>query len=719
MAYDPAANETILFGGYGINSHGALYGLVNSTWAYRNGSWTNLTPTIGTAPYPVDLMSLAYDAADGYLVGWGGEYSANCPAPFPSCNQTWAFQHDRWRALPTTHTPPSVGVSAPMVYDAADGYILLYDGYFGETWGFLAGNWTQLYAANSPSEPQFGHPVQGERMAYDAADQQAILYGSWGNNSTWGFSGGAWNVVNTTVAPHTLAGHGMTFDGSENYILLYGGQNESDVNANFSNVTWTFRAGNWTEAMTPGLAAGLTQFELAYDPKLNGSMALAYDGTTWLWAVHPPISEVLVNASTLATDTGLPVSFSARITGGVAPYMYAWTFGDGSTNASARPVHSFTGSGTFHVVLHVTDRNGQTRSGNSTVLVHPMAVATFLATPNPTDAGLATLFSLAPSGGDGRYGYAWVFGDGASSTTENPSHIYAGPGSFTARGWANDSLGQSAAGSLSILVRPALHVLNISAEPNPVDLARPVNFSARVVGGTTPYTYAWFFGDGGTGGNLANITHLFTTNGPFVSVVRVVDALGATSQAEVNLTVRLNASIFANVSGGLAPLPVRFQAEATGGVPGYTYAWTFGDGSSSQAALVSHEFQTAGSYRVTLQVHDVSGHRANASTVVRVQPAVIIGGLHTVPAGSLVPLLLEISLIAGVVAAVIIALALRRRGSSGSTASGGADPTSPYEPYMAAGRARDGIGESPPARPAPRRSPTDPEPSGDHLGDLF
>src|SRR4029077_17850821 len=106
----------------------------NDTWSYGGGKWTNLTSTAGPAPPPVLGLLMTYDAADGYVVAWGGSsdfdsYVVPCNGnSFSMCNATWAFQSGHWRELPTRTASPATacGDSASMTYDAAARYVLLW-----------------------------------------------------------------------------------------------------------------------------------------------------------------------------------------------------------------------------------------------------------------------------------------------------------------------------------------------------------------------------------------------------------------------------------------------------------------------------------------------------------------------------------------------------------------------------------------------------------------
>ena len=103
----------LLFGGLWTG-----YQVLNDTWKYSRGSWTNLTATAGTAPAArcCDAMG---DQPNGGVVLYGGE------APYVGTvyGDTWTFQGGHWS--PSSARGPVAAAETNMEYDAADGYLLL------------------------------------------------------------------------------------------------------------------------------------------------------------------------------------------------------------------------------------------------------------------------------------------------------------------------------------------------------------------------------------------------------------------------------------------------------------------------------------------------------------------------------------------------------------------------------------------------------------------
>jgi PKD repeat protein len=66
---------------------------------------------------------------------------------------------------------------------------------------------------------------------------------------------------------------------------------------------------------------------------------------------------------------GAETTFTAVVGGGVAPFIYTWTFGDDGTAVGNPVTHTFTVSGTIPVTLMVTNDYGA-----STPMIKPVIV---------------------------------------------------------------------------------------------------------------------------------------------------------------------------------------------------------------------------------------------------------------------------------------------------------------------------------------------------------
>lgn len=85
--------------------------------------------------------------------------------------------------------------------------------------------------------------------------------------------------------------------------------------------------------------------------------------------IYPAMS-VTISANPTQGNNPLDVSFSSSVTGGSGSYTYSWNFGDGATDTSANPAHTYNSVGSYTVRLSVTDAaNAQVLSNQITITV--------------------------------------------------------------------------------------------------------------------------------------------------------------------------------------------------------------------------------------------------------------------------------------------------------------------------------------------------------------
>ena len=391
--------------------------------------------------------------------------------------------------------------------------------------------------------------------------------------------------------------------------------------------SWDFGDGNFGVGATPSHTYLVTGSYTATVTVTDSGGQVA-SASTLLIKVAPQLTATANGAPSIG-DAPLVVQFSATAGGGLAPFSYAWSFGDGATSASQNPAHSFSAAGSYNPTLTVTDANGVSVSANAaTVIVNPAPVATASAGVGAGDAPLAVSFTGSASGGTLPYSYAWSFGDGATSSSQNPGHTYTAPGTFSALLTVTDAAGLTARAAAVTITVNASPTVSVSASPSRGDAPVAVGFTGSASGGTAPYSYSWAFGDGQTGSGVTP-SHTYTSASSYTATVTVTDGVGghASRQVAVMVSPQLVVTGTGNPATGQAPLTVGLDGAAAGGKAPYYFTWDLGDGSKTSAHAVSHVYG-AGSFTATLIVSDSNGGSATARVLILVagSPAQVSAG---------------------------------------------------------------------------------------------
>jgi len=142
----------------------------------------------------------------------------------------------------------------------------------------------------------------------------------------------------------------------------------------------------------------------------------------------------------------------------VSPYTYSWNFGDGSYWVYQNPSHTYTAAGEYTATLTVTDslRANVRASVNITVTAEPAELgAVASASPQSGAPPLVVTFTGDAEGGTAPYSFRWNFGDGGSSSAQNPTHTYSTSGSYSSTLTVTDAASDTATSTITITVSTA------------------------------------------------------------------------------------------------------------------------------------------------------------------------------------------------------------------------------------------------------------------------
>ncbi len=165
---------------------------------------------------------------------------------------------------------------------------------------------------------------------------------------------------------------------------------------------------------------------------LGGNMAAGAEGAESQYIVIldiptgiPPVADF-----TMSTDMGeapLVVNFQDQSTGYITSWN--WDFGDGESSTEQNPSHTFQYVDTFKVTLTVNSSDGTDSKSDTVIVTEAVPVAKFGADVMEGPVPLTVQFSDSSSGNI--ESWLWEFGDGESSSEQNPSHQYTSADTFT------------------------------------------------------------------------------------------------------------------------------------------------------------------------------------------------------------------------------------------------------------------------------------------------
>ena len=341
-----------------------------------------------------------------------------------------------------------------------------------------------------------------------------------------------------------------------------------------------------------------------------------------------------VNWSFNATNAtaGVSTPFVAVPSGGMPPYNFTWSFGDGSTAYGRAAAHTYaTGSRSYNVTLVVTDAGNDSQTLTATLPVLPALAAWIAATGLAGSAPYNVTFSGSAEYGSGPpYTYSWSFGDGSpNGTGAVVRHEFVAPGTFVIVLTVNDSDHVPVTRSVTVSVI-APFTAAFTASPTFGDAPLTVTFHATAASGTPPYVFDWSSGYLGATATGPTATFEYPTVGNFTARLNAYDSAGAFRSALQTIEVAAGpaplTSTFTilNQTGTCPPgeWNVSVAASADGGVGPYAYAWSFGDGTAGQAgANVTHWYSSAGVHAIGLAVTDSGQRVSNLTQTVDLVPA--------------------------------------------------------------------------------------------------
>lgn len=298
---------------------------------------------------------------------------------------------------------------------------------------------------------------------------------------------------------------------------------------------------------------------------------------------------------------------------------YEWDFGDGSPpDFNQFPTHTYPLQGTYNVRLIITTSGGcrDTLIINNAVRTGSKPTANFNAVPNPVCGRQPVQFNdLTPPPVDE---WLWDFGDGGSSTVQNPIHNYTDTGYFNIQLIAtNNGCPDTLILNNYMQVLPPIALFQVT--PN---CANRLEFSytdqSLADPSIIPLTWEWNFGDGSPVSTIQNPVHSFPALGTYTVRLIVTNGSCADTAFQTVRAVDENPDFSANQTVACKIAQINFQAIGINSANIVSYTWNFGDGSPAVTVpnpVIPHTYTTSGTYTVTLTTIDINGCQDVATKV--------------------------------------------------------------------------------------------------------
>ncbi|GEO05309.1 hypothetical protein AAE02nite_29730 [Adhaeribacter aerolatus] len=279
---------------------------------------------------------------------------------------------------------------------------------------------------------------------------------------------------------------------------------------------------------------------------------------------------------------------------------WQWSFGDGGTSAAQNPSHTYQQAGRYRVRLTVTSNQTCTDTLSQVITIFPKPKVAFtLPDICVNDAALFTNTSAVPGGGS--MTYQWDFGDGGTSTDQNPTHKYTAAGLYKVKLVVTSASGCQESLTSDVTIN--------SAVPKPDFTSQNycqkdgVKFTDT---STIPFgkilSWQWDFGDGATS-TEQNPTHVYARAGAYTVKLTVASGISCQEVISKNITIFASptaAFTTANVCVGEPIVLTEASTNDGGSITAYT--WDFGDGNTATGRQPAYTYRTPGTYNIKLTV---------------------------------------------------------------------------------------------------------------------
>jgi len=287
-----------------------------------------------------------------------------------------------------------------------------------------------------------------------------------------------------------------------------------------------------------------------------------------------------------------------------SPALSSWSFGDGTTSSQISPVKTFLTGGVYQVKLINNYGNCKDSITKTVTVITSPSVDFSVDDSTSCNVPFAVQFTDKSPGSSTWF---WDFGDGNTSTQQNPAHTYTTPGSYDVT--LSITLPGGCANSITktqfIKIRP----ITDSISNAPAGGCIPFTYSpvASIQSVDSIVSYSWDLGEPGAIYNTQSPTHTYNAVGNYNIQLTVTAQNGCVQTVTVPNGVQTGTPPTADFSfapnNTCAITPIQFTDLSTT-TPGSTvqWFWNFGDNNTSTLQNPIHTYLDTGALSVSLTV---------------------------------------------------------------------------------------------------------------------
>jgi len=321
--------------------------------------------------------------------------------------------------------------------------------YFGSNDNFLycldADDGNLIWRFDTGGEVHSSPAIAYNNVYIGALDQGLFCLNADSGNLIWNFfiNGGIWS--SPSIADDKVYFGTYPCCGAPTYIRC--------ADAYTGDILWKYNTGdNIGMTSSPAIGAGKVFFSTA-----TGKI-IVFGEIQFIADANGPYNSYIY----------LPIHFNGSVYGGEPDYSWYWDFGDGNNSTKQNPIHTYTSLGEFRITLTIEDRNNNSATDETYVLINKPSsnkapYIPIIEGPTNGNPGEEYSYVISTTDPDGdRVEYIIDWGDGKSTDWLGPylsgevicsNHTWIKKDTYTIRAKARDIYGvESEWGTLEVTI---------------------------------------------------------------------------------------------------------------------------------------------------------------------------------------------------------------------------------------------------------------------------